>query len=104
LTALRDDGRLQKRHERIVVTEGGGSVSPIPATDAGLEWSDELRKLRRVVATLTTHQRTAFVLRYGHGMTNAEIARVLEISLKGAEQLTARLTKLVRERFRDPSV
>jgi RNA polymerase sigma-70 factor (ECF subfamily) len=103
LSALRNDTRLRQRHDglaaEIAVGELKGDVAPDEAT---LEWQEEIDELRRVISTLTEHQRTAFTLRYGLGMTNAEIARELGISLKGAEQLTARLKKLLRERFRLP--
>ena len=104
LTALRNDGRLRDRKERMTATQSETILPHALPADAGLEWADEMTKLRHVFGTLTEHQRTAFVLRYGQGMTNAEIARVLGISLKGAEQLTARVTKIVRERFLDPPV
>jgi RNA polymerase sigma-70 factor (ECF subfamily) len=103
LSALRNDMRLRQRHDglaaEIIIGEVRGDADP---ADATLEWQDEIEELRRVISTLTEHQRTAFTLRYGLGMTNAEIARELDISLKGAEQLTARLKKLLRERFRMP--
>jgi DNA-directed RNA polymerase specialized sigma24 family protein len=41
-------------------------------------------------------------MRYALEMTNQQIADTLGISLKGAEQLTARLKRLLRERFRRP--
>lgn len=101
LSALRNDKRLRDRHERLaadtMVGERRGDAAP---ADAVFEWQDEINELRRVLSTLTEHQRTAFTLRYGRGLTNAEIARELGISTKGAEQLTARLKKLLRERFR----
>jgi RNA polymerase sigma-70 factor (ECF subfamily) len=105
LSALRNDARLRQRHDGLAADVAAGElrVDAEPA-DATLEWQDELEELRRVISTLTEHQRTAFTLRYGLGMTNAEIARELGISLKGAEQLTARLKKLLRERFRAPPV
>lgn len=104
LTALRDDKRLLERHDRFSATLALHDDIPGAAAAANTGWDEELAKLRRVLAGLTEHQRTAFALRYGQGMTNAEIARTLGISLKGAEQLTARLKKLLRERLLDPLV
>jgi RNA polymerase sigma-70 factor (ECF subfamily) len=103
LSALRNDTRLRQRHDGLAAEIGVAEVKhdgdPVDDT---LEWQEELEELRRVVSTLTEHQRTAFTLRYSLGKTNAEIARELGISLKGAEQLTARLKKLLRDRFRLP--
>lgn len=103
LSALRNDTRLRQRHDgfaaELAVEVLRGSADP---ADDTLEWKDEVDELRRVLATLTEHQRTAFTLRYGLGMTNQAIARELGISLKGAEQLTARLKKLLRDRLQNP--
>ena len=105
LSALRNDTRLRQRHDGLAAEIAVGEMkSDAEPADATLEWQEEIDELRRVIATLTEHQRTAFTLRYGLGMTNAEIARQLDISLKGAEQLTARLKKLLRERFRLPAM
>jgi RNA polymerase sigma-70 factor (ECF subfamily) len=103
LSALRNDLRLRRRHDGLaaeLAVHELSSASPPP--DATLEWKEELDELRRVLATLTEHQRTAFTLRYNLGLTNQAIARELGISLKGAEQLTARLKRLLRERVRLP--
>lgn len=101
LSALRDDARLRQRHDGLaaetVMREWRGDK---PTAQAALEWEEELQELRRVLATLTEHQRTAFTMRYALEMTNQQIADNLGISLKGAEQLTARLKRLLRERFR----
>ena len=103
LTALRTDSRLRQRHDglaaELVVT---GTRVELPPLDDPHDWNDEIDELRRVVGTLTEHQRTAFTLRYSLGMTNQQIAGELGISLKGAEQLTARLMKLLRERVKLP--
>ena len=100
LTALRDDKRLRQRHDRLAAALAQEEDElRTSGDDGGTAWDEELAKLRRILATLTEHQRTAFTLRYGRGLTNAEIAGILGISLKGAEQLTARLKKLLRERL-----
>ena len=104
LTVLRDQKRLHQRYDRFAVAAMADASPQAGEDPTTTEWDEELAKLRRVLAGLTEHQRTAFTLRYGRGMTNAEIAKVLGISLKGAEQLTARLKKILRERLVDPSM
>lgn len=103
LSALRDDTCLRQRHDGLAAEtalhEWRGDK---PTAHTTLEWEEELHELRRVLATLTEHQRTAFTMRYALEMTNQQIADNLGISLKGAEQLTARLKRLLRERFRRP--
>lgn len=105
LSALRNDTRLRQRHDGLAAEIAAGDVKDdADPANAPLEWQDEIDELRRVIATLTEHQRTAFTLRYSLGLTNAQIARELGISLKGAEQLTARLKKLLWDRLRQPPV
>lgn len=103
LSALRDDARLRQRHDDLAAEVTVLELrADRPTVHATLEWEEELAELRRVLATLTEHQRTAFTMRYALEMTNQQIADNLEISLKGAEQLTARLKRLLRERLRRP--
>jgi RNA polymerase sigma-70 factor (ECF subfamily) len=99
LNALRSDERMRQRSATLALITYSDEVDHVAPADAGIEWDEEMAELRRILATLTEHQRVAFTLRYHQGMTNAEIARVLGISLKGAEQLTARLKKLLWERW-----
>jgi RNA polymerase sigma-70 factor (ECF subfamily) len=69
------------------------------SADAKIESEEDLRRLRRALATLTEHQRTAFFLRYDQELTIPEIASVLGISPKGVERLMTRVRQIVREQF-----
>lgn len=67
--------------------------------DGDMEESDNILRLRHVLATLTEHQRTAFMLRFDQELSNPEIAHILGISVKGVERLMTRARQLLRERF-----
>jgi len=98
LTALRNDVRAVRAREAF--ERDHRHDSPGTAFDADeTPWERELTALRAVLATLTEHQRAAVALRYGEGMPLAQVARILEVSEKGAEQLLVRVRKLVRTRI-----
>ena len=68
------------------------------ALDQVVESETHARRLAMVSAILaacTERQRTAYDLRYRRGLTIPAIATVLEISVKGAEQLVRRVTEAV---------
>jgi RNA polymerase sigma-70 factor (ECF subfamily) len=78
-----------------------------PTPDVALEdaaearlWAQRLRRLRDLLDTLTERQRTAYMLRYQHGLTIPQIAQVLGVSEKSAEQLVRRTTHTLRDRLR----
>jgi RNA polymerase sigma-70 factor (ECF subfamily) len=81
------------------------SASPLPdelleeAADTRL-WIIRFRALRDELDRLTERQRTAYLLRYEQGLTIPQIARVLDVSAKGAEQLVRRTTQVLRDRLR----
>jgi RNA polymerase sigma factor (sigma-70 family) len=68
---------------------------PEPADDAasaeaGLIEADRMAALQTALDSLPDRQRQAVVLRHIEGMTNPEIAAILEIGVEAVESLTAR--------------
>ncbi|MDG4648612.1 RNA polymerase sigma factor [Roseibacterium sp. SDUM158017] len=61
-----------------------------PGADASLVQADRMAALDAALATLPERQRQAVVLRHIEGMSNPEIAEVLEIGVEAVESLTAR--------------
>ena len=59
------------------------------ASDAELEQQETLEALRAAIATLPPRGRLAIVLRWRHGMSNADVADAMGISVKGVEKLLA---------------
>ncbi len=61
-----------------------------PGAVAGLIEADRMAALQAALATLPERQRQAVVLRHIEGLTNPEIAEVMEIGVEAVESLTAR--------------
>jgi len=81
-------------------------TSPSPAdvldeADDDRLWVRRLRALREAVDRLTERQRTAYLLRYEQGLTMAQIAHVLGVGVKSAEQLVQRTVHTLRERLQE---
>ncbi len=61
-----------------------------PGAEARLQQRARLSALDRALASLPERQRQAVVLRHIEGLSNPEIAQVLEIGVEAVESLTAR--------------
>jgi RNA polymerase sigma-70 factor (ECF subfamily) len=61
-----------------------------PGAEARMLQADRMAALDTALATLPERQRQAVVLRHIEGMSNPEIAEVLEIGIEAVESLTAR--------------
>lgn len=68
-----------------------GAESGFPEDEASSERLDPL------LAILTPRQREAIYLRYNGGLTHAELASVMGISLRAAEQLVSRALTAMRD-------
>ncbi len=103
LKELRRRHRERRRSERAYAEHTPQSSSHIPlqqtnTLDQVVESETYARRLAMVsaiLATCTERQRTAYDLRYRRGLTIPAIATVLEISVKGTEQLVRRVTEAV---------
>jgi len=60
---------------------------------------ERLAAIEPLLATLSEHQRTALRMRFGRGLSVAEVAQVLEISPEGAKKLLARTVAAIRARL-----
>jgi len=61
-----------------------------PAADERLQQATRMAALDKALATLPDRQREAVVLRHIEGLSNPEIAEILDISVEAVESLTAR--------------
>ena len=61
-----------------------------PGAEAGLIAADRMAALQAALAQLPERQRQAVVLRHIEGLSNPEIAAVLQIGVEAVESLTAR--------------
>jgi RNA polymerase sigma-70 factor (ECF subfamily) len=76
---------------------GMSAVRDNPAENAAA--SELARAVERAVASLPERSRQAYLLHRQHGMSYAEIAETMEISVKTVENHLARAVKALRERL-----
>jgi RNA polymerase sigma-70 factor (ECF subfamily) len=68
-----------------------------PGAEARMVAADRMAALDAALATLPERQRQAVVLRHIEGMSNPEIAEVLEIGVEAVESLTARGKRALKQ-------
>ncbi|MEP5761652.1 MAG: RNA polymerase sigma factor [Litoreibacter sp.] len=81
--------RLRKRRS-VGLDEAPDIADDSPSVEAQLITRQRIAALDAGLAILPERQRKAVVLRHIEGMTNPEIAEILEISVEAVESLTAR--------------
>jgi RNA polymerase sigma-70 factor (ECF subfamily) len=90
-TNLATDRLRQRKRRRAEALEVGQEpADPQPGALSGLIEADRLAALHAALDTLPDRQRQAVVLRHIEGLTNPEIAAILEIGVEAVESLTAR--------------
>ena len=71
-------------------------ADPGPAPDAQLEARERDRRIAAAVDALPVRQRAAIVLTYQEGLSNADVAAVLDTSVSGVETLLVRARRALR--------
>ena len=84
----------RKRRAPWVALEAAGEIDD-PAPDAGerAELAERERRLTAAIAELPARQRVAIMLTYGEGMSNAQVAEMLDASVGGGDIIGARQTE-----------
>jgi RNA polymerase sigma-70 factor (ECF subfamily) len=84
--------RLRARHRRgtSALDDAPEVADAAPAAVLGLIEAQRLTALEAALAALPERQRQAVVLRHIEGLTNPEIAEVMDIGVEAVESLTAR--------------
>lgn len=81
----------RKRRAPWVELEAAGDiVDPAPAASELAETDERERLLQAAIANLPDRQRTAIVLTYTEGMSNAQVADILDTSVSAVETLLVR--------------
>ena len=70
-----------------------------PGVDEGLMEADRARALENALTLLPERQRQAVVLRHLEGLSNPEIAAVMEIGVEAVESLLARGKRMLASRL-----
>ena len=91
-----------KRRPAELALEAAGDVAdPAMAADARLEAAERDRRVAAAIEALPERQRAAIVLTYQEGLSNAEVAAVLDTSVSGVETLLVRAKRTLRGAFVD---
>lgn len=83
--------------------DAGDPHDPSPDALARLERAETKRRVGAAIALLPDRQRAALVLSYFDGLSNAEAAMVLGVSVSGLEALLVRARRALRGRLVDPA-
>jgi RNA polymerase sigma-70 factor (family 1) len=109
-TAVRNRSLKRLRHERVVkrtVTDARAANRPLGVAGERASLDDEVyagelaAAVQRAVATLPERGREAFLLHREHGLTYAQIATTMGISVKTVENHLIRATKALRAELSD---
>ena len=92
----------RKRKAPWVDLDAAGELAD-PAPNAGeeAERSERDRQVDQAIGQLPDRQRTAIVLTYGDGMTNAEVAEVMGTTVSAVETLLVRGKQALRRTLGD---
>ena len=85
-----DRQRSRRRKGLVGLDDAPDLPEPGPGADARLQDAQRLDALHTALAALPDRQRQAVVLRHIEGLTNPDIAQILEIGVEAVESLTAR--------------
>ena len=81
----------RKRRAPWVELEAAGDiVDPSPGATEKVETEERERMVAAAIDRLPARQRSAIMLTYGEGMSNAEVAEILETSVSAGETLLVR--------------
>jgi RNA polymerase sigma-70 factor (ECF subfamily) len=90
----------RKRRKPWVDLDTAGEIAdPAPSIPEVAEQNERERALTAAISELPDRQRTAIVLTYSEGMTNAQVAEVLDTSVSAVETLLIRGKKSLRAKL-----
>lgn len=82
--------RLRRRRGAVALDEAPEPEDEAPAVEAVMVDQGRMEALQAALLTLPERQRQAVILRHLEGLSNPEIAVVMEIGVEAVESLTAR--------------
>jgi RNA polymerase sigma-70 factor (ECF subfamily) len=80
----------KRRAPWVALDAAGEIVDPAPGAEEKAEQDEREGLVAAAIAELPARQRTAIVLTYGDGMSNAQVADVLDTSVSAVETLLVR--------------
>lgn len=79
-----------RRKRSVPLDEAGEMADPAPSVDRILSQAERAEALQAALGDLPLRQREAVVLRHLEGLSNPEIAGIMDISVEAVESLTSR--------------
>jgi RNA polymerase sigma-70 factor, ECF subfamily len=80
----------RRRAPWVALDVAGDIADPAPGAGELAEHNERERLLKAAIADLPARQRTAIMLTYGEGMSNAQVADILDTSVSAIETLLVR--------------
>ncbi len=90
----------KRRAPWVALEEAGEIADTALSADEAAEHYERQRLLAGAIAELPARQRAAIVLTYSEGMSNAQVAEILETSVSAVETLLVRGKQNLRARLR----
>ena len=89
----------KRRAPDLPLDAAGQVADAAPSADEQLARDERDRRLASAIETLPPRQRAAVVLTYQEGLSNADVAEVLETSVSSVETLLVRARRTLRAAF-----
>ena len=86
----------KRRAPWVELETAGDIVDPAPGAGEKAEGDERERMLAAAIEKLPIRQRSAIVLTYGDGMSNAQVAEILDTSVSAVETLLVRAKQNLR--------
>jgi RNA polymerase sigma-70 factor (ECF subfamily) len=86
----------KRRAPWVELETAGDIVDPAPGAGEKAEGDERERMLAAAIEKLPVRQRSAIVLTYGDGMSNAQVANILDTSVSAVETLLVRAKQNLR--------
>ena len=86
----------KRRAPWVELETAGDIVDPAPSAGEKAEDDERERMLAAAIGKLPARQRSAIVLTYGDGMSNAQVAEILDTSVSAVETLLVRAKQNLR--------
>jgi RNA polymerase sigma-70 factor (ECF subfamily) len=89
----------KRRRSWVAIDAAGEIVDPTPGVTEQVEQNEREQQLAAAIAELPARQRSAIVLTYSEGMSNTQVAEILDTSVSAVETLLMRGKQNLRARL-----
>jgi RNA polymerase sigma-70 factor (ECF subfamily) len=94
-----DHYRIYGKHEEVVPDVEAKTTVQFPSPEEEAIKAENTRKLRQFVAQLNKREQEAIVLKYSNGMSNREIAQILNLTETNVGSILCRTVAKLRKSF-----